>query len=225
MTVPARSSIIVALATGALLGALLARPLLGGESATAAMDASFVSWADGPPQGRMLSPEQMDRIEAVAKDLSPDLAARLAAARARDAEAFRAALGSQGKRLGGLAVLRERKPDLYAARIQELKLESQVVALGEQLHSAVDAGRGDEASALQAKLAPLVLTFVDSNLRSRAMELAALDGVMRELRTSLEEDARVRTQTADRWIEALRAGSEPPPLGGRRTAEVPQPTP
>jgi hypothetical protein len=171
-------------------------------------------------QGRVLSPEQMDRIIAVARDLSPELAARLDEARARDAESFRSALGAQAKRLGSLAVLRERRPELYAIRIQELRLEAQVLALGEQLHSAVDAGRADDAARLEATLRPLVLSFVDSNLRSRAVELASLDAMMRELRVDLERDARQRTETVERWVDALRQGREPAALGGRRPAEA-----
>ena len=217
--------VVAALVTGAVVGALMARPLADQPSFASSPEAlsSFEAAVQSGPslqQGRVLSPEQMDRIIAVARDLSPELAARLDEARARDAESFRSALGAQAKRLGSLAVLRERRPELYAIRIQELRLEAQVLALGEQLHSAVDAGRADDAARLEATLRPLVLSFVDSNLRSRAVELASLDVMMRELRVDLERDARQRTETVDRWVDALRQGREPVALGGRRPAEA-----
>ena len=217
--------VAAALVAGTVVGALLARPLAdqasfaSGPEALLSLDA--VQQATQPPQqGRVLSTEQMDRIIAVARDLSPELAARLDEARSRDADSFRSALGSQAKRLGSLAVLRERRPELYAIRIQELRLEAQVLALGEQLHSAIDAGRTDDAARLEATLRPLVLSFVDSNLRSRAVELASLDAMMRELRVDLERDARQRTDTVERWVEALRDGREPVALGGRRPADA-----
>lgn len=216
-----------ALVAGTVVGALAARPMADRASYASSADALLAldpgsQAVAPPPQGRILSPEQMDRIIAVARDLSPELAARLDDARGRDAESFRAALGAQAKRLGSLAVLRERRPELYAIRIQELRLESQVLAMGEQLRSAIDAGRSDDAMRLEATLRPLVLSFVDSNLRSRAVELASLDAMMRELRVDLERDARQRTDTVEKWVEALRAGREPVALGGRRPSDPSQ---
>jgi len=217
--------VAVALAAGTVVGALLARPLADRASFASSPDAllsldAVQQAAPSLQRGRVLSTEQMDRIIAVARDLSPELAARLDQARSRDADSFRAALGAQAKRLGSLAVLRERRPELYAIRIQELRLEAQVLALGEQLHSAIDSGRTDDAARLEATLRPLVLSFVDSNLRSRAVELASLDAMMRELRVDLERDARQRTDTVEQWINALREGKEPVALGGRRPADA-----
>ena len=217
--------VAAALVAGTVVGALLARPLADQASfasspeALRSLDAAQQS-TQPLQQGRVLSTEQMDRIIAVARDLSPELAARLDEARSRDADSFRSALGSQAKRLGSLAVLRDRRPELYAIRIQELRLEAQVLALGEQLHSAIDAGRTDDAARLEATLRPLVLSFVDSNLRSRAVELASLDAMMRELRVDLERDARERTDTVEQWVKALRDGKEPVALGGRRPADA-----
>ena len=217
--------VAAALVAGTVVGALLARPLADQASfasspeALLSLDAAQQS-TQPLQQGRVLSTEQMDRIIAVARDLSPELAARLDEARSRDADSFRSALGSQAKRLGSLAVLRDRRPELYAIRIQELRLEAQVLALGEQLRSAIDAGRTDDAARLEATLRPLVLSFVDSNLRSRAVELASLDAMMRELRVDLERDARQRTDTVDQWVNALREGKEPVALGGRRPADA-----
>ncbi len=216
--------VAAALVAGTVVGALLARPLADQASFASSPEVQLsldaAQQAAQPLQpGRVLSTEQMDRIIAVARDLSPELATRLDEARSRDADAFRAALGTQAKRLGSLAVLRERRPELYAIRIQELRMEAQVLALGEQLRSAIDAGRTDDAVRLEATLRPLVLSFVDSNLRSRAVELASLDAMMRELRVDLERDARQRTDTVEQWVKALRDGREPIALGGRRPSE------
>ena len=55
----------------------------------------------------------------------------------------------------------------------------------------------------------MVGTMVDLNLRSRAMELAELDEVMRSMRDDLERDARARDTTVADAIEAYRRGEAP----------------
>ncbi len=219
-------SVLGALAAGTVAGLLLAAPLADrstradapGMGAVAAMG-GLSGWNGGFEQGQ-LSPEQMDRIMAVAHDLSPQLETQLASARQADADAFRAALGEQGKRLGALAILRDRRPELYAIRIDELKLEASAMDLGRQLQSAATDGRTEEVARLEPALRSTVLKCVDANLRARAVELSSLDTMMREFRTTLERDALDRTETVQRWVDALREGRPPEPLGGRRPTGV-----
>jgi hypothetical protein len=52
--------------------------------------------------------------------------------------------------------------------------------------------------------------------------LASLDAMLRDLRVDLERDARLRTETVQRWVDALREGREPLPLGGRRPSDAAQ---
>lgn len=172
-----------------------------------------------------------DRIIAVARDVSPEWARSLEEVRARNPEGFERATGTMAKRLKSLAVLKERKPQLYALRVEELRIQGEVSTLAAQWRSAIETGRTEESAALQAQLRERVGKMVDLNLRSRAMELAELDQVMRTMRSDLERDARARDATVDGALESYRRGEEPeigrnpvdappaePPAGGAASA-------
>ncbi|MBU3728351.1 MAG: hypothetical protein FGM37_03770, partial [Phycisphaerales bacterium] len=118
--------------------------------------------------------------------MSPAWASSLEKVRERDPAGFERATGVLAKRLKALAVLKDRKPQLYALRVEELRIQGEVTALADQWRSAVSTGRTEEASGIEAQLRAKVGTMVDLNLRSRAMELAELDEVMRSMRGDLE---------------------------------------
>lgn len=161
-----------------------------------------------------------ERIIDVARDVSPEWAASLEKVRERDPAGFERATGVLAKRLKALAVLKDRKPQLYALRVEELRIQGEVTALADQWRSAISTGRTEEATGIEAQLRSKVGTMVDLNLRSRAMELAELDAVMRSMRDDLERDARARDTTVADAIEAYRRG-EAPEIG-RSPVAVPQ---
>ena len=172
-----------------------------------------------------------ERIIDVARDVSPEWAASLEKVRERDPAGFERATGVLAKRLKALAVLKDRKPQLYALRVEELRIQGEVTALADQWRSAISTGRTEEATGIEAQLRSKVGTMVDLNLRSRAMELAELDAVMRSMRDDLERDARARDTTVADAIEAYRRGeapeigrspvSMPPAVGAPGVAEPP----
>lgn len=161
-----------------------------------------------------------ERIIAVARDVSPEWAASLEKVRERDPAGFERATGVLAKRLKALAVLKDRKPQLYALRVEELRIQGEVTALADRWRSAVGTGRTEEAAGIENELRGKVGTMVDLNLRSRAMELAELDEVMRSMRGDLERDARARDTTVMEALEAYRRGEEP--AIGRSPVAVPQ---
>jgi hypothetical protein len=161
-----------------------------------------------------------ERIIAVARDVSPEWAESLEKVRERDPAGFERATGVLAKRLKALAVLKDRKPQLYALRVEELRIQGEVTALADQWRSAISTGRAEEATGIEAQLRSKVGTMVDLNLRSRAMELAELDEVMRSMRGDLERDARARDATVMEALEAYRRGEEP--AIGRAPVAVPQ---
>lgn len=162
-----------------------------------------------------------ERIIAVARDVSPEWAASLEKVRERDPSGFERATGVLAKRLKALAVLKDRKPQLYALRVEELRIQGEVTALADRWRSAISTGRTEEATGIEKELRGKVGTMVDLNLRSRAMELAELDEVMRSMRGDLERDARARDTTVMEALEAYRRGEEP--AIGRSPVSVPQP--
>ena len=177
-----------------------------------------------PCETRGGSPDP-DALIAVARDVAPAWAQTLEEARAKDPATFRAAAAKMGKRLSSLAVLRQHKPALYALRVEELRVQGQLDGLGAQWGSARLGNRTAEAEQLESQIRALAGTIVDLNLRSRAMELAEIDAVMRTMRASLEHDARARDETVGRIVDAYRDGRESPLLGGRSPVETPAAAP
>ena len=161
-----------------------------------------------------------DALISVARDVSPEWAKTLESARAKDPETFRAAAAKLGKRLSSLAVLRERKPALYALRVEELKVQGQLDGLGPQWISARMGNRAEEAAQLETQIRGLAGTLVDLNLRSRAMELAEIDAVMRTMRADLQRDASSRNETVERMVVAVRDGTGELILGGRSPVDA-----
>jgi len=165
-------------------------------------------------QGAAAQPDPQTIIE-VARDVSPELLTMLEQARASDPAAFQEAVARAGKRLTALAVLRVRKPALYALRIEEIRVQGELEEAGSAWLA--QRGAGGEAAALQSegRVRELAGRLVDLNLRSRGMELAEIDAVVRAMRTDLERDARQRDATVDRVVADVREGKQEALLGGR----------
>jgi len=172
-----------------------------------------------PPQNQIapviapVAPDD-DALIAVAKDVSPELAKTLEAARAKDPASFRAAAAKLAKRLSSLAVLRERKPELYKLRVEELRVQGQLDGLKEEWASARLGNRVEEAQKIEGQIRKLASTLVDLNLRSRGLELAQIDALLRSMLADYRHDVDDRNQTIERVVNALRDGTEVM-LGGR----------
>lgn len=166
---------------------------------------------------RGVSPEE---IIAVARDVAPEWASMLEKARAEDPAAFQAAMTKGSRRLASLAVLRARKPQLYALRIEEIRVQGEIEGLVPLWVSASLGGRIGETKSLEARVRGLSGTLVDLNLRSRAMELAEIDAVMRTMRSELERDSRGREASVERMVAACREGRASTVLGGRSPVDT-----
>lgn len=172
-----------------------------------------------------------DALIAVAKDVSPELAKTLVAARAKDPASFRAAAAKLGKRLSSLAVLRERKPELYKLRVEELRVQGQLDGLKAEWASARVGNRLEEARKIEGQIRNLAGTLVDLNLRSRGLELAQIDAILRSMLADYRQDVDERNQTIEQVVTSVRDGTEVV-LGGRAPVDdsagkstVPAPAP
>lgn len=176
--------------------------------------------ADGPmPQ------EMMDRVIAVARDVSPDLARQLEERRSQAPEAMTQAMRQNARRLMALAVVKERNPALYAVRVEDLRLQLELRDLGEAFRAATAAGDTDRAAALAAQIAAKARAQVDVDLKARAQELLALDEQMKSMREELlEEEKRTEQRVAER-IAAVKEGRPVPERGapGEGGRLVPRP--
>ncbi|HMN94910.1 MAG TPA: hypothetical protein PKC43_00770 [Phycisphaerales bacterium] len=198
-------------------------PRAAGESDPDPASASAVAGA-APQHAGPLSAEQVDGLIEVAEAIAPEWAEWLRNHRESDPEALRRAIGTHGRRLVALAVLREQSPDLYALKIDELRIQREVGDVGRRYRIAAAAGDEAAASRLLEELRQKVTQQVDKELRARAAELVALDLQLKALQKQLEEEHRQLTQDTGnraariddlvRSIATLRgAPTTPPPPG------------
>ena len=163
--------------------------------------------ADAP-----MAAEMADRIVAVARDVSPELAAEIEKARTESPERMAQSMRQNARRLMGLAVLKDRNPDLYAIRVEELRLQLELRALGEQWRAANEAKDASRAQQLSQQIDAKVRSQVDVDLKARAQELVALDAQLKSLREELVDEQRRMAERVAERIEAVKSGQ---PMPGR----------
>lgn len=157
--------------------------------------------ADGP-----MSPEMVERVLAVARDVSPELAAQLEKVRSAAPEEMSQAMRQNARRLVALAILKDRNPALYAIRVEDVRLQLELRKLGEDFRAATEAGDKAKAAGLDAQIAAKVRTQVDVDLRARAQELVALDEQVKSMRDELAREQRETEARVAERIEAVRKG-------------------
>jgi len=159
---------------------------------------------------RRLSPEQVEMVIEVAKEVFPDWGARLEQMRASDPEALERAIASNARRLFSLAMLRRRNPELYELKASELRNQMELRRLSEALAALRGSGADEEAiGALRTQIRVLATTQVDLELRTRALELAAMDEALRRMKDELEVDTNARAESIDSLVEAVESGRPP----------------
>ena len=181
---------------------------------------------DGPmPQ------EMIDRVIAVARDVSPDLAKQLEEKRSVAPDDMSQAMRQSARRLVALAVLKDRNPGLYAIRVEDVRLQLELRTLGESYRAAQAAGDATKAKALETQIAGKVKAQVDVDLRGRAQELVALDEQMQAMRDDLVQEQK---RTAERVAERTEAVKKGEPIqergmfgegggrGGRQRGDSPE---
>ncbi len=171
---------------------------------------------EGGRPGRRFAPEnltaeEIDEVIEVAAEISPEWGRALRARRDEDPQGLREAIASGGPRLVALSVLKRTHPELYAIRIEDLRLQNDLKALARDYRTALEAG-GAQAAELEATLRQKIGRQVDLDLRARAIELKALDAQLRQMVDELTQEARERTARVDKVLESIKAGEEPKPL-------------
>lgn len=156
---------------------------------------------DGPmPQ------EMVDRVIAVARDVSPELAKQLEEKRNVAPDDMSQAMRQSARRLVALAVLKDRNPGLYAIRVEDVRLQLELRTLGEAYRAAQTAGDAAKAKALDTQIAAKVKAQVDVDLKARAQELVALDEQMQKMREDLVQEQRRTAERVSERTEAVKKG-------------------
>ncbi|MEI6474674.1 MAG: hypothetical protein WCO75_04715 [Planctomycetota bacterium] len=156
---------------------------------------------DGP-----MPPEMIDRVIAVARDVSPELAAQLEERRTMAPDEMSQAMRQSARRLVALAVIKERNPNLYAIRVEDVRLQLELRTLGDAYRAAQEAGDASKAAALGVQIAAKVRAQVDIDLKARAQELIALDEQMKAMRDDLVQEQRGTDARVAERIDAVKKG-------------------
>lgn len=162
---------------------------------------------------RRMSPEQIERVLATAREIFPEWADRLEQLREQDPEALERAVAGNARRLFALATLRERSPDLYKMKVEELRNQMELRRLADRMQELADAGDAAALESTREEIRVLATKHVDLGLRTRAMELAAMDEAIRRMRTELEADSLARDAAIDELVAAVEAGRPPAERG------------
>ena len=153
-----------------------------------------------------MPPEMVDRIIEVARDVSPDLAKQIEERRNAAPEEMTQAIRQNARRLFSLAVLKQRNPELYAIRVEDLRLQLELRALGEQFRAAVEAKDDARAKSVEAQIAAKARAQFDVDMRARAQELVALDQQVRAMRDELAQEQRESEAKVAERIDAAKKG-------------------
>jgi hypothetical protein len=158
---------------------------------------------------RDFSPEQIERLMQVVRDLDADRAARLEELRKSDPQRFAFALSRSGRHLLGLSLLKDRDPGLYELKLAELRLGQQVNRIAQEIHAARETCSEGELDRLENMLRGRLREQSELNYRARGREIILLEDHLKSMREKLVNDITHRDELIEeRLAELLRAPSE-----------------
>ena len=179
------------------------------QSARGDEGANRGGWRGGEGARRELSEEEIDRVIATARDVNAQWADELVKLRQSDPKALRERLAREARKLMGLSMLKEREPDLYRVRVEDIRVQNQIRELGEAWNAAQKSG---DVSAQEAIMKDIQLSAhkqVELDIQARGFEFVALDKSLKDARKKLQEDIRDRDKSIAEIIEAIRKGEDP----------------
>ena len=152
---------------------------------------------------RTISEEDFKRMIEIGKRISPEMATALEEQWAENREAAMKSLARNGRRLHGMLMLERRNPELFAAKVEELKAQFDLRKAAMAFGEAQAAGDESAQLAARASIEALAAKTVDLGLKVRAMELAALDLAVLEMRAKLQEEVASSSARVEAMVERL----------------------
>lgn len=166
-------------------------------------------WRGGEGARRELSEEEIDRVIATARDVNAQWADELVKLRQSDPKALRERLAREARKLMGLSMMKEREPDLYRVRVEDIRVQNQIRELGEAWNAAQKSGDVTAQEAIMKDIQVSAHKQVELDIQARGFEFVALDKSLKDARKKLQEDIRDRDKTIAEIIEAIRKGEDP----------------
>ena len=139
----------------------------------------------------------------IADLISPEWASKLRAMMADNPDKAAETIMKSGRRLFGLVMLKERKPELFETRVAELRVQFNIRRTYAKYQAALKAGDAAAVMGYKTGLKTLAAQIVDLELKSRAMELAALDQAVQEMRLKLRGEIENSGERITGMIEDL----------------------
>ena len=159
--------------------------------------------------GREFSPEQIERVMQVVRDLDADRAARLEKLRQSDPQLFAKVLTRGGRHLLGLSILKDRDAMLYDLKLSELRIGQQVNRIAQEIHAARETCSEEELERLENMLRERIREQSDVNFRARAREIVLLEDHLKSTREKLVHDITHRDDMVEeRLHDLLRSSGE-----------------
>lgn len=171
-------------------------------------------WRSDREIARRLNTDQIDEALSIIRELDPDRAERFERLRERDPRAFERALTTRARGITGLVWMKDRNPELYELKLDELRLDKQVRDLGRAIRESDSVDRDSMIEELRG----LVRQQVNLSLRVRAEELLMLENHVKSMRDQLRRDSvNLERTVADRVRRIMdRADRDDRPRAGRR---------
>lgn len=159
---------------------------------------------------RELNDDDLARAVAVAREISPEWGDAIEARIKQDSAQVKLALRTSGRRLLGLVALKERAPNVYEAKVAELRAQAECDRLFGKLGEAQGAAEAkpEDVAAAKSALESAAARQVDATIEARRRELDALEERMKKLRADVEADAARRTELAQEVVKRLEARRE-----------------
>lgn len=158
---------------------------------------------DGQRGGdRTLTNEQIDQVIMILEKVRPEEAPKVRALREREGADAGKAVARQYPRMVMFLEMRQRAPEMFDLRLDDLELNRLSRELADAYRTARDAGRLDEAQAAKEKLLANVKKHFVIREQIRERELAMLEQRIADLRNELAERKKLEQQIiADRVRE------------------------
>ncbi len=158
---------------------------------------------------REFSESDIARIIATARDIDSAWADGMEEIRGKDPGLLRQRLGQQARRLIGLSMLREKQPDLYAARVADLRIQRQMRGVMDALQAARTSNDAAAEAAALTQAEVLAGKQVEADIKVRAYEMVAMDQAIKDARVRLQNDIQDRKARIQTMMESMKQGKMP----------------
>jgi len=167
---------------------------------------------------RELTDEDLARVVAVAREVSAEWGDAIEARVKADPAQVRTALRTSGRRLLGLAALKERAPKVFEVKVAELRAQAETERTAVGLRTLETAPEANAVSleAGRKALEESAARQVDATIAARRAELDALEERLKRLRAEIDADASRRAELAVEVAERAKQRAGEPRREGKR---------